>query len=45
MFTSDGGMCEHLIAPEQLLVKSSTLSFDELALVETLGIRLFTAAN
>ncbi len=34
----DGGMCEYLIVPEQLLFKSTSLSFDELALVETLGI-------
>ena len=34
----DGGMCGYLSAPIRLLHKSDTLSFEQLALVETLGI-------
>ncbi len=34
----DGGMCEQIIVPARKLHPSSTLTFDQLALVETLGI-------
>lgn len=34
----DGGMCSHLTLPAQKLHSSAKLSFDQLALVETLGI-------
>ena len=35
---TDGGMCERLIVPASKLHKSLTLTLDQLALVETLGI-------
>lgn len=35
---SDGGMCERLVVPARKLHPSSRLTFDQLALVETLGI-------
>jgi len=34
----DGGMCEQLVVPARKLHPSATLSLDQLALVETLGI-------
>ncbi len=34
----DGGMCERLVLPAQYLHRHNTLSFDQLALVEMLGI-------
>ncbi|WP_373512897.1 zinc-binding alcohol dehydrogenase family protein [Persicitalea sp.] len=40
---TDGGMTEYLKVPAQKLYKSEVLSFDQLALVETLGIGLHAA--
>jgi 2-desacetyl-2-hydroxyethyl bacteriochlorophyllide A dehydrogenase len=35
---TDGGMCEYIKMPSEKLHKSDTLSYEQLALVETLGI-------
>jgi len=35
---TDGGMCSHLLVPTHKLHKSMSMSLDQLALVETLGI-------
>ena len=42
---TDGGMCQLLCVPERLVHESDTLSFDQLALVETLGIGAHAVAR
>ncbi len=41
----DGGLCERFVAPVDKLHRSDSLSFDQLALVETLGIGAHAVAR
>jgi 2-desacetyl-2-hydroxyethyl bacteriochlorophyllide A dehydrogenase len=42
---TDGGMCGRIVVPVEKLFKSEKLSFDQLALVETLGIGAHAVAR